>query len=429
VEAVYVPDEDRASHMSIIGQTGVGKSTLLHHLIDADIAQGRGVAVIDPKGHLVRDILHASIVAGRENDVVLMDIASLSHPPPFNLLASPGNIEQASAVGLLLAVFEKLYKEFAGTRMADTFSMAVQTLWEADTPTVMDVERLFEDADYRHTLVEKSSSFVVRNFWRHFEAKSPAQQDELAYPVIHRMRAFYGNRYLCPIMCHPQPLNLHRLISEGRIILVSLNLNEGQIPRSEQNLLGAILITQIQMAAMGGALRRPPFTLYIDEAQHFVTTSLPQMLEGARGWGLSVVLANQHLKQLTGDVLDAVMGTVGITIAFQCGESDARHVARLRPGFTYEDLMQLDKYTAGVFMRYKGETQPAFRLETQPPPVNTLGAKAGRAREAYLRQKSIDNYTPWSRQQIDAWLNERYAAPRPDNTERDPDADFYDPVN
>lgn len=429
VEEVYIPDEDQATHISIIGQTGMGKSTLLHRLIDADIAQGRGVAVIDPKGHLVRDVLRFSIREGRESDVVVLDIANLTHPPPFNLLAAPQNVEHGSAVGLLLAVFERVYRDFGGTRMADTFSMAIQTLWEADTPTVMDVERLFEDADFRHTLAEKSDSFVVRNFWRHFEARSSAQQDELAYPVIHRMRAFYGNRYLYPIMCHPQPLNIHRLISERRIILVSLNAAEANIPRSEQNLLGAIFITQIQMAAMGGAIRRPPFTLYVDESQHFATTSLPQMLEGARGWGLSVVMANQHLKQLSGDTLDAVVGNVGITIAFQCGEPDARHVARLRPGFSYEDLMQLDRYNAGVFMRYKGETQPAFRLETQPPPTNLLGPEITRIRESYLRLKSIDNYTPWKRQQVDDWLNRRYPAPQSGSARQDPDADFYDPVN
>lgn len=432
VNKVYLPDEDRATHLSVIGRTGVGKSTLLHHLIRADIAEGRGVAVIDPKGHLVRDILRASIPAEREDDVVVLDIADFEHPPPFNLLASPGEIEHGSAVGLLLAVFEKLYKDFHGTRMADTFSMALQTLWEADTPTVMDVERLFEEPEYRHRLVDRVDSFVIKNFWRQFESRSQAQRDELAYPVIRHMRIFYGNRYLCPIMCHPQPLNLHQLIADGKIVLVSLNVAEAKIPRSEQNLLGAVLITQIQMAAMDGAIRQPPFTLYIDEAQHFVTTSLPQMLAGARGWGLSVVLANQFLKQLTGEVLDAVLGSVGAVIAFQCGTHDAGTVARTQSGFTSDDLVNLDKYKAGVFMRYHGETQPAFSLETLPPP-SADGADDGAGRELALRGRSVLNHTPWTRARIDAWLNERYAAPAHGGVgadgARDPDADFYDPVN
>jgi hypothetical protein len=125
-----IPAEDRATHMAVIGQTGTGKTNLLHHLIHQDIAQNRGVAVIDPHGRLVRDVLRNSIPPSREDDVVILDITNLDHPPPFNLLAVPGAVERTNAVVLLLAVFEKLYPDFSG-RMVDTFSMALQTspLW------------------------------------------------------------------------------------------------------------------------------------------------------------------------------------------------------------------------------------------------------------------------------------------------------------
>jgi hypothetical protein len=406
---VYLPDEDRATHMSVIGQTGVGKSTLLHHLIAADIAAGRGVAVIDPKGRLVQDILRASIIRSRVDDVVLLDVADTDYPPPMNLLAVPEAMERGSAVELLLGVFEKLYPDFAGTRMADTFSMAVQTLWHAETPTLLDVERLFEDVTFRQRLVARSDNFVIRRFWAQFEGRTLGQQEELTQPILYRMRQFYGNRTLLPMMCHPEPLDLFRLIRENKIILVSLKISEAKLPPREQYLLGAMLISQIQMAAMSGAIDKPPFYLYIDEAQHFTTTSLPQMLTTARSSGLALVMANQHLKQLSGETLDAVLGNVGAVVAFQCGEHDARIIARLRQGFEASDLMHLDKYKAGVFMRYQGETQPAFSLETRPAP-QPPDRETGDKRERVLRQKSRALYNRRTSAEIMDWLTQRYAA-------------------
>lgn len=407
---VYLPEEDRATHMSVIGQTGVGKSTLLHNMIHADIQAGRGVAVIDPKAHLVRDILQTSIPPEREDDVVVLDVADLDYPPPLNLLAVPEGFEERSnAVEMLLAVFEKLYPDFGGTRMADTFSMAVQTLWKEGTPTLLDVERLFEDVTYRQRLVTLSDNFVVQRFWAQFESKTAAQQEELAQPILYRMRQFYGNRTLLPMMCHPEPLDLYQLVQQNKIILISLAISETKLPPREQHLLGAVLISQIQMAAMSGAIANPPFYLYVDEAQNFVTTSLPQMLTTARSSGLALVMANQHLKQLSGDTLDAVLGNVGAAVAFQCSEHDARVIARLRKGFEVDDLMQLDKYKAGVFMRYKGETQPAFSLETRPAPEATTKTD-GETRERTLRQKSRSIYARRSREEIMNWLTQRYAS-------------------
>lgn len=419
---IYLPDKERLTHMAVIGKTGTGKSSLLHHLIHQDIARNKGVAVIDPHGHLVRDILQYSIPPGREDDIVILDIANTDNPPPFNMLASHRNVEHSSAAELLLAVFEKLYPDFTG-RMVDTFSMTLQTLWEAETPTVIDVEQLFQDVDFRRRLVEKSDNFIVKRFWQQFETKSLAQQEELAYPVIHRMRAFYGNRTLRYMTCHRSPLDLSKLMSENKIILVSLALPEAQMRPKEKDLLGAILVSQLQLAAMGGAIRKPPYFLYIDEAQHFVTTALPETLTGARKFGLALVLANQFFKQLAGDTLDAVWGTMGATIAFQCSEHDARIISRQSPGFETQDLMQLDKFKAGVYVRYNNENQPAFSLQTLDPLIPE-NRKQAIQREFYLRSRSTSNYTPLSRSQIEAWLTERYAAKTADASM---DVPFYDP--
>src|SRR5690606_9436951 len=144
--------------------------------------------------------------------------------------------------------------------------------------------------------------------------------------------------------------------------------DEAKVPSDHLQLLGAMLVAQVQMAAMGGAVQRAPFMFYIDEAQNFVTSALPKMLAEARKYGLGLVLANQYLRQLAGETLDAVEGTVSTLIAFEVGEPDAKALAPyMKPQFQVEDLIALGKYRAAITMRHQNARHPAFTLETLPP--------------------------------------------------------------
>ncbi|MCZ7545111.1 MAG: type IV secretion system DNA-binding domain-containing protein [Anaerolineae bacterium] len=285
---VYMPDEDRATHTAIVGKNGVGKSTLLHHLIHQDIHAGRGVAVIDPHGTLVRDILQCSVPVNREGDVVILDLANEDYPPPLNPLAVPQGVEHAHAASQLMAVLHK-YGSFEDTvTVAPTLWAALVTLWQEKTPTVRDVGRLFFNEAYRYDLMDRMDNPVAEEFWERFEEKKPGEQDKLATPVLNRLSTFYGNSTLYPIMCHPEALDSSSLIDQGKIILVSLKAEEKKLPPQEQYLLGAVLLSQLQIAVMDRSPDPAPFYLYIDEVQHFVTTALDTMFSEARKRGLAL---------------------------------------------------------------------------------------------------------------------------------------------
>lgn len=423
IEPVCMPDEDRATHINILGMTGVGKSTLLHHLIHQDILNNQRVAVIDPHGQLVRDILQTSIPPTREDDVVVLDLANEAYPPPLNPM---GGVHSRAAVTRIISILDKIYGGWENApRMANALSSALVTLRAEPNATVRDVARLFLDEAYRARLLAATDDEVAIEFWEHeFENFSEGQRQQIRDPVVYRMRTFYGNRDLYPVMCHPDTLDFARLIREGRIILVSLGMDEERIPERERNLLGAVLVSQLQMAAMGAASSEAPFYLYIDEVQNFVTSSLSEVFSEARKFGLSLVVANQYLKQLAGETLDALMGNVGAMIVFQCGLDDARALAPyMSPEFEAEDLLNLGKYQAVVKLRFQGVVQPAFSLTGREPLQKPPDAEA---RERRIRERSVQQYTPKTRGEVMAWLAERYPRKKrlapigPDETFSDP---------
>ncbi len=423
-EPVFMLDEDRRVHVNIVGKTGVGKSTLMHRLIHQDIAQGRGVAVIDPHGTLVRDILQCSIPGARETDVVVLDLANEEYPAPLNPL---GGAHDRAEIGRIVGLLNKMYGGMEqAPRMANALTSALMTLWCEPQPTVRDVARLFLDEEYRARLLEQVTDEVTLEFWYdEYENFSPAQQQQIREPVVYRMRSFYGNPDLYPIVCHPDSLNLADLIRQNKIILLALGMDERRVPEREQNLLGALVISQLQMVAMSGVTANQPFYLYVDEVQNFVTSSLDQLFSEARKFGLSLTVANQFLGQLTGPTLDAVMGNVGATVTFRCGLDDARALApHMKPGFETEDLVNLDMYQAAVKMQFRGQTQGAFSLETCGPLERPLDALQ---REERIRRLSATQYTPKTHSEVREWLSQRYPRPgrRPANPPRE-NEQFYD---
>ena len=411
-EPVFIPDEDRATHINILGMTGVGKSTLLQQLITQDISRGLGVAVVDPHGKLISDLLRYGIPPEREEDVVFLDLSNTGYPPPLNPLVGA---RDHNATARIISVLEKVYgRSDNAPRMANALSSALMTLRCDPQATVRDIAMLFLNADYRAKLLETVDDEVTLEFWDYeYDKASPGQQQQIREPVLYRVRTFYRIADLYPIICHPQGLDFQKLMAEKKIILLSLAMDEERIPESERNLVGAMVVSQLQMAAMKQADRQTPFRLYIDEVQNFVTSALDEVFSEARKFGLSLTVANQYSKQLSGETLEAIMGNVGAMIVFQCGLDDARRLAPyMTPGFAAEDLLNLDKFEAVVKMRFKGETQPAFSLNTLAPKTVELMSDEEKAacieREARIRALSVKRYTPLSRSEVMAWLSKRY---------------------
>lgn len=422
---VRIPLSDRATHLNIIGKTGSGKSTLLHHLIHQDIQERRGVAIIDPHGKLVQDILQISIPSHREQDVVVLDSAQADYPPPLNPLSGFGGYTSTlKVVGLI----ERLFTGMEGAaRMASFLRAALLPLQTDPSATMRDIARMFMDEVYRAQRLAAIDDPEIQDFWDfQYGLGSPALQRQIADPIINRIRPFYANPHLYPVLCHSDTLDFRALIRQKKIILISLAMDEEQVPEQERNLIGALLVSRLQMLVTKD-LTQIPFFIYIDEVQKFVTTSLSELFSEARKYGLSLVTANQYLGQLTGKTLEAVLGNVGSTVIFACSPEDASALAvYTKPSFTAQQLTELDRFEAVVKTQIQGRTVPAFSLRTLPPlqlPPDAL------EREQRIRQYSITAYTPRSRQEVLAWLKDRYPRQRPTSPVGDLSGDeetFYD---
>lgn len=411
---VRLPDSERTLHTYIVGKTGVGKSTLAHHIIHQDIAAGKGVGVIDPHGDLVRRILRTSIPPEREDDVVLVDFAQTDYPPPLNPFSVPAGVSRETVLAHIMGVLKKIYADdWSKTRMENVLYSALVALLYEENATPRDISRLMTDAEYRTKLLQDVQDPVAQEYWwDEYEQFSEALQLQVREPVLNRIRIFYRNPAVRHMVCHPHHLDFRAIMDEGKIFLANLNSDE---TRSEQANLGAMLMANFQMAAMGrqsGDGETPrPFYLFVEEVQQFVTSSLPDVFSEARKFGLGLTAVNQYLGQLRGSTLEAILGNVGATILFACGPDDARALAGyLKPNLTADDLVNFDRFKAAVKMQVEGKTVPSFSIATQPPLPEPPDADA---REARIREKSITNYTPWSREEVAGWLSERYARKRP----------------
>lgn len=410
---------DRDTHMYLVGKTGVGKSTLLHHIIHQDIAAGKGVGVIDPHGQLVQNILRYSIPPERENDVVVVDVADTDYPPPLNPFAVPEGVSREAALSQILGVLKKIYTdEWSKTRMESALYAGLVALLDEPQATPRDLSRLFLDDEYRQHLLAHVNDPVALEYWcEEYNQLSPGMQKQTREPVLNRIRIFYRNAAMRNMVCHPQRLDFYRIVSEGKIFLASLSSDE---VRAEQANLGALLLANFQMAAMSQPTgdQREPFYLSIDEVQQFVTTTLPIIFSEARKFGLSLTVANQFLGQLEGETLESILGNVGTVILFACGPHDARYLSALvKPEFEADDLVNFDRFHTAVKMQFEGKTLPAFSMDTPPPLYDpALVPDEALEREERIRRNSIAQNGFWSREQVEQWLSERY--PRPDTSAR-----------
>jgi hypothetical protein len=412
---------DRVSHMSVVGTTRSGKTNFVHQMSRQDIANDRGVAVISPHRELIDDILRCSIPVGRETDVVLLDIEDKDHPPPMNPLA--GHRGQAGMLGVI-SLIERLFQGSNQLVWLFAYLRAALLLLQGEPqPTMQDVARVLLDDGYRLGLLQRCQNYEVRDFWNFkYNQASDKGKTQISESIIHRLRAFYGNPYLYPVLCHPQAIPFRRYLQENKIILISLEVDTDEVPIIERDLIGALLISQLQSAGMKDR-KDAPYYIYVDEAQHFVTSSMDVMLSEAGKKKLSLILANQYLGQLSGSTLDAVLGNVGAMAVFKCGSRDKTTLQTYtQPEFSGQDLVDLDRFEAALKMQVNTRSQPAFTLRPDPPPKEPSDA-AARARR--IRAKSHHQYTPMTRQQVLGWLNGRYGNVPVSTGTVDDDDDYY----
>jgi len=368
---------DRGRHLYIIGQTGAGKSFLLQLLTLSDIYHDVGFAIVDPHGDYATDIMKY-IPEHRLNDVVYMNPADREFPLAFNPMevSDPAMKDHISSelVGVLRRMFESW-----GPRLEYILRYTILALLDYPEATMLDITRMLNEKDFRKKVIRDIQDPIVKSFWvTEFASWNDKFASEAVAPVLNKVGAFVANPLVRNIVGQKKSaFNIRQIMDEGKILLV--NLSRGQVGEDNAAILGALMVTKIQLAAMSRADvpldQRRPFYLYVDEFQNFATDSFAVILSEARKYGLNLTVANQYVSQMPEVVRDAVFGNVGTMISFRVGPGDATVLGKYyEPVFEAIDLTKLHNQNIFISMIIDGEKAPPFSASTlrMPDPENDL---------------------------------------------------------
>ncbi len=366
-----IKTDDRRRHMYILGKTGMGKSVLLENMIIQDIQAGRGVAVVDPHGELVEKVIKF-IPPSRINDVVYLNPADLNYPIAFNVLENVTEEHRHLVASGLLGIFKKLWAESWGPRLEYVLNNAIMALLEYPGSTLLGVMRLLIDKSFRKKVVDKITDPIVKSFWVEEYSKYPDRfQAEAIAPIQNKVGRFLSSPMIRNIVGQVKSsVDIRKLMDEKKILL--LNLSKGRIGEDNSALLGAMIITKIQLAAMSRVeipeKDRQDFYLYVDEFQNFATESFANILSEARKYRLALIMAHQYIEQLGDYTRAAVFGNVGTIICFRVGAEDAEFLAKeFTPRFDEMDLVNLAKYNIYLKLMIDGLASEPFSATTLPP--------------------------------------------------------------
>ncbi|MBV6447441.1 DUF87 domain-containing protein [Nitrosomonas sp.] len=366
-----IKNNDRFSHIYVIGRTGAGKTTLLETLAIQDIRNGNGLCVIDPHGDLAERLVQ-NVPADRINDLYYVNVPDIEQPYGYNPLRKVHSSRIPLAVSGLMEAFKKLWDEAWGVRMEHILRNTLYALIEAGDAKLPDILRMLSDKNYRNHVIVKVSNEQVRNFWlEEFKAYNPRYRQEMIAPIQNKVGAFLADPKLNRIFT-AAPVNLHfrSIMDDGKILIV--NLAKGRLGEDSASLFGALLVTTLGLAAMSRGdieeSKRRDFFLYIDEFQSFTTLSIANMVSELRKYRIGLVLAHQHLYQLEPDVRHAVLANTGTLCTFRLGPEDAPLIAReFAPAFNVTDLISLPNHNIYLKLMIDGAPSQPFSANTLHP--------------------------------------------------------------
>jgi hypothetical protein len=282
---------DRRAHLYILGKTGTGKSTLLEGLMIDDMRKNYGFALLDPHGDLVKRI-KSIIPDSRKGDVIDFDVADSNQPYGFNPLANVSSDKRPLAASGLIQVFKHLWNDSWGPRLEHILRNSILSLLDYPGATLADILKLLSDREFRKKVIPFIANKQIREFWiKEFDKYPERFKVESISPIQNKVGAFLSHPLLQKILTRPEkPLSLRKVMDEGKILLV--NLAKGSIGEDTANLLGSLLISRFDLAALSRADspedKRQDYTLYLDEFHNFTTQSLILMLSELRKYRLSL---------------------------------------------------------------------------------------------------------------------------------------------
>ncbi len=366
--------KDRDRHMYVIGKTGMGKSTLLENMAIQDIRNGEGFAFIDPHGGTVERLLDY-IPEERVKDVVYFAPFDMEHPVAFNVMEDVGYDRRHLVVSGLMATFKKIWEDAWSARMEYILTNTLLALLEYPGTTLLGVNRMYTDKDYRKRVIDNVKDPVVKDFWTKEFANYGDRYTQEATPAIqNKVGQFTGNPLIRNIIGQSKSsFDIRTMMDERKILII--NLSKGLVGETNMRLLGSMLTTRIFLAAMSRAslpanelAALPHFYFYVDEFQNFANKTFAEILSEARKYKLNLIIAHQYIEQMEEEVRDAVFGNVGTTVVFRVGPFDAEVLETIfMPRFTKEDVVSLDKRQIYLSLMIDGVGSAPFSAITIPP--------------------------------------------------------------
>lgn len=410
--------------MYVIGKTGMGKTELLKNMLVQDIQEGRGVAFVDPHGDTADSLLDY-IPEERIKDVIYFDPADIEYPIAFNVMEEVEPEQRHLVASGLMGVFKKIWQDMWSARMEYILNNAILALLEYPGSTLLSINRMMADKDYRKLVVDNTKDPVVKAFWtQEFARYTDRLAVEATASIQNKVGQFISSSLIRNIIGQIKTsINIREVMDSGKILI--MNLARGKVGEDASRLLGALFITKIQLAAMSRIdipkeEDRRDFYLYVDEFQHFATESFANILSEARKFRLNLVMAHQYITQMDETVRDAVFGNVGTIITFRVGAEDAEMLEKeFSPEFMMTDIVNLPKFNVYLKLMIDGVASSAFSAGTLfpfPPLEKSNREKilqSSRKTYGTFRKEVEEKIAKWSEPVIPATGDYRSRQPYP----------------
>lgn len=406
-----IKKEDRRRHLYLLGKTGTGKSLFIKQLVSQDLKNGEGFGVIDPHGDLVEEILDM-VPEHRMKDVVYLDPSDTEHPIGINMLdLKEGEPLELLADGIV-SVFIKIFGNSWGPRLQYILTNTIQTLLHCQNVSLLAVQRILLDKNYRKFLLKQVNDPFLLKFWEEeYEkmAQNPRLITEAVSPIQNKVGRFLGSPMVRNMIGQVKStIDLRDIMDTGKIFLV--NLSQGKIGEENTSLLGGMLITRLYTNAMQRAAmpidQRKDFYLYVDEFQNFATNTFVKILSEARKYGLNLMVTHQFIDQLQPEIQDAIFGNVGTLANYVVGPKDANRLEKeFAPDLTAEDLVNLERFSFSLKLTIDGAQSKPFTGRLMFPPHQHVGLKEQvmhYSREQYASERAdIES-------KLNKWANQKY---------------------
>ncbi|MFD6073231.1 type IV secretory system conjugative DNA transfer family protein [Amycolatopsis lurida] len=388
---VRLPWSSYAAHLHILGPSGVGKSTLLAGWALTEVAAGRSVLVIEPKGDLVADVL-ARLAENRHQDVVVIDPGAGGPVVGINPLLGP-RADAERRADSLLHLFRELFGTAIGPRSADVLLHALIAIARLDDGSLPDVPAFLTSASFRRKVLTKVSDPLVLGPWAAwFDSVSDAERMQIVAPVLNKLRALLARPRVRWLFGQAAPrFSLDELFTSPKVVLV--NLNAGVISPEAAALVGSVLLSQLWEAIQRQTARPPAkrreVAVIVDEWQQFTAgLDFADVLARARGAKVSFTVAHQHLAQLSAELEAAVLANARNRVVMQPAEGDSVALARvLGDPVTPHDLERLRAFHAVCRVLVDGALSRAFEVSTLPLPE--AAHDPGAVREASVARYGV----------------------------------------